>query len=150
MVRKHIWKCLSLIVIALLIATWIANFFGQLGIGARSGPYYYQCAFRSGSLSISKQEYDSSAVQGIFWRANGRRGFSSLYANLYFGKPRSDLWSIAVPIILLTTAMIPIVVGTFSQFRFRLWQFFAFTTILGLELALFLYRLPEFLYWFPT
>jgi hypothetical protein len=146
MIRKRIWKCLSLTVVALLIAAWIANFFGQLGIGARSGPYYYRCAFRSGSLSISKDEYDSSQVLGIFWRANAKGGFSSLYANLYFGKPRSDLWQIAVPIILLTTAMIPIVVGTFSRFRFRLWQFFIFTALVAIELALFLYRLPPYFY----
>jgi len=137
MVRKHIWKCLSLIVVALLIAAWIANFFGQLGIGTHLGHYYYRYAFRSGSLSISKQE--DSVPQGVFWRANGRKGFSSLYAHLLFGKPRSDLWWIEVPIILLITAMIPVVVGTFSQFRFRLWQFFAFTALVALELALFLY-----------
>jgi hypothetical protein len=137
MIRKHIWKCLSLTVIALLIAVWIGNSFGHLGIGIRSGRFGYGYAFRSGSLHISKTD-DFSIAQGIFWRTNGENGFSSLYAHLLFGKHRSDLWWIEVPIILLITAMIPVVVGTFSQFRFRLWQFFAFTALVAIELALFL------------
>ena len=138
MVRKHIWKCLSLTVVVLLIAAWIANFFGQLGIGTRSGRFDHCYAFRSGDLLISKHD-DFSIPQGIFWRTNGKNGFSSLYAHLYLGNYGTDHWWIEVPIILLITAMLPVVVGTFSQFRFRLWQFFAFTAILGLELALFLY-----------
>jgi len=138
MLRKHIWKCLSLIVVTLLIAAWIANFFGQFGIGTRSGQFDYHYTFRSGSLSIS--QHDNSMLQGIFWRTNGRDGFSSLYAFLQFGSYGTEHWWIEVPIILLITAMIPVVVGTFSQFRFRLWQYFAFTAILALELALFLAR----------
>ena len=138
MVRKHIWKCLSLTAVALLTAAWIANFFGQLGIGTRSGHFDYRYVFRSGSLNISKHD-DFSIPQGIFWRTNGKNGFSSLYASLLFINQGAGRWYVEVPIILLITAMIPVVVGTFSQFRFRLWQFFAYTAILGLELALFLY-----------
>src|SRR5438067_13380779 len=91
MIRKPIWKCLSLTVVALLIVLWIANFFGQLGIGTRSGRFDYRYAFRSGCLSISKHD-DFSIPQGIFWRSNGKNGFSSLYAHLYLeavSKPRA-------------------------------------------------------------
>ena len=43
-----------------------------------------------------------------------------------------------MPIILLITAMIPVVVGSLFRFRFQLWQYFAFTALIALELAHFL------------
>ncbi len=136
MVRKHIWKCLSLSLVAFLIAAWIANFFGQFGIGTRCGQFDYHYTFRSGMLSLSK--HDNGMLQGIFWGSNSPNGYSSLYAQLAFFNYGTDQWAIEVPILLLITALIPVVVGTFTQFRFRLWQFFAFIAILSLELALFL------------
>jgi len=145
MVPKHIVTCLSLIVIASLVAAWIANFFGQFGIGTRYGKFDQHFVFRSGSLSISQHE--NIMVQGLFWRANPRLepelaaqvgDLSSLSARLRFKNNSPGHWRIEVPIVLLITALIPLVFGSLSRFRFRLWQFFVFTAILALELAYFL------------
>jgi hypothetical protein len=38
----------------------------------------------------------------------------------------------------LLTAIVPLLVGHLTRFRFALWQFFAFTTLMALEVAYFL------------
>lgn len=145
MFRKHIVSCLSLIVVALLFAAWIANFFGSFGLGTRWGKFDQHLTFRSGSLCIS--QHGNFMKQGLFWRSYLRLppeiapiggDLSSLSARLRVRCLDWDDCIIEVPIILLMTAMIPIVYGSFSKFRFRLWQFFAFTTVVAVEFAWFL------------
>jgi len=145
MVRKHFLKCLSIAVVAFLIAAWIANLFGQFGLGTRWGKIDQHFTFRSGSLCIA--QYGNFMKQGIFWSTYPRLDpedtpgvgdLSSLSARLRFRNRGWDNCGIEVPIFLLITAMIPVVLGSFSGFRFRLWQFFAFTAILAVELAYFL------------
>jgi hypothetical protein len=145
MVRKHIWKCLSLSLSAFLIAAWMANFFGQFGVGTRWGKFDQHFSFRSGSLSIS--QHRNGMLQGLFWRTypkyvpekyGGAVDASSLSARLRFKNPGKGHWDVEVPIILLITAMIPVVAWSFCRFRFRLWQCFAFTAIVAIELAFFL------------
>src|SRR5688500_20384957 len=68
MARKHIFTCLLLLIVALLAAAWVTNFFGQFGGGTRSGEFDHHYSFRSGSLCISQD--DNSMVQGLFWRAH--------------------------------------------------------------------------------
>ena len=86
-------------------------------------------------------------VQGVFWRAypalapelaTNAGDLSPLSARLRFTELVPGYWMIEVPILLLITAMIPLVVGSLIRFRFRLWQYFAFTAIVALELAYFL------------
>ena len=147
MVRNRILACIPLIVVALLVGAWIANFFGQVGLGVRTGKFDYHFAFRSGSLSLSR--HDNDKVLGLFWRANPTflppdlaaevGDISSLSARLRFGS-NGGHWFIEVPIVLLATAFVPLVFGSFLGFRFRLWQCFAFTAIVALELAYFLRR----------
>jgi len=88
-------------------------------------------------------------LQGIFWRTypknlpekfGGDVDVSSLSARLRFKNHGDGHLDVDVPIILLITAMIPVVLGTFHGFRFHLWQLFAFTAIVSLELAFFLRR----------
>ena len=137
-------RFLLLFVVAFLVAAWIANFFGQFGIGTRLGQFDYHYTFRSGNLSIS--QHDNSMVQGIFWRtyppllpefAADVRTLSSLSARFRFTNIGAENWFIQVPIIFLITVLIPIVFGLFSGFRFRLWQFFAFTAIVAIQMACF-------------
>jgi hypothetical protein len=143
MLGKRIVACLLLVVVAFLVAAWIANFFGQVGIGTRSGKFDRHFAFRSGSFSIS--QHGNWMTQGVFWRAYpapdpdlGIGDLSSLSARLRFTSPAPGNWSLEVPILLLITALVPPVYGWFSSFRFRLWQLFAFTALAALELAFFL------------
>ena len=144
MVRKRIVSCLSLIIVALLVAAWGANFFGQFGLGTRWGRFDQHFTFRSGSLCIA--QYGNFMTQGVFWSTySGWRppeavpvDQSSLAARLRVRCLDWDDCGIQVPIILLMTPMIPIVYGSFSKFRFRLWHFFAFTAIIAIEFAFFL------------
>ena len=147
MTGKRIFTWLLLVVVALLVAAWVANFFGQVGVGTRSGKFDRHFAFRSGSLSIS--QHGNFMAQGLFWRAHlkidpkidpelAALDQSSLSARLRFSSLSSGHWSVEVPIVLLITALVPLVYGMFSSFRFRLWQYFAFTALVALELVIFL------------
>ena len=138
----RIVAALSLTIVALLVAAWIANLFGQFGIGTRSGQFDYHYTFRGGCLSVS--QHGNFMRQGVFWSANSTHGpdgeaidTSSLSARWHYSYS-SGRWSLQVPIVFLITAMIPIVVGSLSRFRFRLWHYFAFTAIVAVELAYFL------------
>jgi hypothetical protein len=142
MARKHILTCLLLVVVALLLVAWIANFFGQVGIGTRSGKFDYHFAFRSGSLSVS--QHGNYMRQGVFWGSypppdpEDFGDLTSLSARLWFTNTPPGHWMITVPIAMLITALIPLVYGLFSDFRFRLWQILGFTALVALELAFFL------------
>jgi hypothetical protein len=146
MVRKRIVACLSLIIVALLVAAWIANFFGQFGLGTRWGKFDQHFTFRAGSLCIA--QHGNFMKQGIFWstyshwlppeNAQDVVDKSSLSARLRVRCLDWDDCGIEVPIILLMTGMIPIVYGSFSKFQFRLWHFFAFTAVTAIEFAIIL------------
>jgi|GEM_PF-4680645 hypothetical protein len=142
---KDSLRSLMIVVVALLFAAWIANFFGLFGIGTRWGKFDQYFTFRAGSLLIS--QHGNFHRQGIFWVPYSRVSpeivpdvaeLSSLSARLRVRCLAWDDCGIEVPIILLMTAMLPIVYGSFSKFRFRLWQFFAFTAVVAIEFAFFL------------
>ena len=143
---KYSLRSLMIAVAALLVAAWIANFFGQFGFGTRWGKFDQHFTFRSGSLCIA--QHGNFMKQGIFWSSYSRWlppeiapdavDLSSLSARLRVHCLAWNACGIEVPIILLLTAMIPIMYGSFSQFRFRLWHFFAFTAVVAIELAFFL------------
>ncbi|HMC09834.1 MAG TPA: hypothetical protein VKH44_01035 [Pirellulaceae bacterium] len=145
MLRTHILACPSIIVVALLVAAWIANFFGQFGLGTRFGKFDQHFTFRSGSLCIA--QHGNFMKQGIFWLrysrlppeiAEGVGDLSSLSARLKVCCLDWDDCGIEVPIIPLITAMTPRAYGSFSKCRFRLWQFFAFTAVVAVEFTFFL------------
>ncbi len=136
MFRFTIRDVLLLMVVALLVAAWIANLFGQFGIGTRSGKFDYHYTFRSGNLSLS--QHDNDRVQGFFWRTyppldpeEGIGDLSSLSARFRFRNLGAEHWFIQVPIVFLITLLIPLVLGSLSGFRFRLWQFFAYIAIVA-------------------
>jgi hypothetical protein len=145
MIQKHAFTCLLLTIVAFLVAAWVLNFYGQFGFGTRYGKFDHHFTFHCGSASISQQ--GNFMVQGFFWKtypdlppdlAEEIGTLSSLKARLSFSSVIPGNWRIEVPIILLITAIIPLVVGSLSRFRFRLWQFFAFTAVVAVELAYFL------------
>ena len=145
MVRKHIFTFALLIALALLVAAWILNFFGMIGIGTRSGNFDYHYTFTNGSASIAQE--GNYMKQGVFWipypavqsdMAAEDASLRPLRARLRFSSYAPGRWHLQVPIILLITAIIPLLVGSLSRFRFRLWQLFAFTAVVAVELAYFL------------
>jgi hypothetical protein len=46
--------------------------------------------------------------------------------------------AVVVPIPWLITAVLPFAVGPFISFRFRLWHYLAYTTLVAVELAYYL------------
>jgi hypothetical protein len=47
-------------------------------------------------------------------------------------------FAIAVPLISLMTAILPLALGNFTGFRFRLWHYLAYTALVAVELAYYL------------
>lgn len=48
---------------------------------------------------------------------------------------------------MILTAILPIALGSFHSFRFRLWHYFAYTTLVAAELAYYIAQGPW--YWGP-
>jgi hypothetical protein len=129
--------------IFLLLVAWVLNFFGQFGIGLRSGKHDYHVVFRSGSFSASQHPHQM--VQGLFWQrypnlpadiAAEVGSLNSLSARLSIRTKPGQL-GVGVPIVLIITLLLPFAIGAFTGFRFQLWQFFAFTAIVAVELVYF-------------
>jgi predicted DNA repair protein MutK len=49
-------------------------------------------------------------------------------------------WAVVVPFALLITALFPLAIGPFLSFRFRLWHYLAYTSMIAVELAYYLRR----------
>jgi hypothetical protein len=50
----------------------------------------------------------------------------------------SRQFGVGVPIIVAVTAMLPLAIGPFLSFRFRLWHYLAYTALVAVELAYYL------------
>lgn len=143
MFRRYL-KIVPLVLLALLFVAWIGNFFGEFGLTWRSAKYDYVVGFQCGSL-FAYRNHDRHLKPGFFCRrypnfppevmARFGGGLHSLYARLHLGFQPPEM--IYVPILLMMTLVLPLAVGGFNGFRFRLWHFFVFTTLVAVELVYF-------------
>jgi hypothetical protein len=143
---NRILKYVPVALIVLLLVAWVLNFFGQFGIGLRPGKHDYHIAFRSGSVSAS--QHDNNMIQGLFYQQYPRLqpdiaaevgSLSSLSARLSI-RTKPEQLGVGVPIVLIITLLLPFAIGAFTGFRFKLWQLFAFTTIVAVQLVYFTHK----------
>jgi len=138
MSRERLFACLSMSIVAILVAAWITSFFGEFGLGTRYGKFDHHLAFQSGNFCVGRN--GNYMAQGLYWHSNRPLApdgddLPQPHARLQFWRFGPGYWNLKVPIFLLITAMIPFVVGSFSGFRFHLWQYFVFTALAALALA---------------
>jgi hypothetical protein len=132
---KATLQCVSVGVLALLTAAWVAGFFGTFGYGIRPGPNDYRISFEEGSVGAMKGR--NNLVQGLYWISLEE---TSPFAGRLFYRsyPTINGWSFTLPLTILITAVLPVAYASFYGFQFRLWHYFIFTAIIAVQLACYL------------
>lgn len=132
---KTTLQCMSVGVLAILTAAWVAGFFGELGYGIRRGANVYQFFLVEGSVGVAKGRL--TMIHGGFWIP--LQEASPFNASLlYKSFPTINGWNLSLPIALLITAVLPFAYASFYGFRFRLWHYFLFTAIVAVQLTIYL------------
>jgi hypothetical protein len=131
-IALRILKYTPAVVLGLLVVAWIFTQGGWMQFC--SGKFVI--ALQHGSITGYWQESDRVSFLWDFrqesWFADGPQ-FGQLRSADPLGATGS--W---FPIPLLGTLILPLAIGPFIRFRFRLWHYFAFLTILAVELAYYL------------
>lgn len=73
------------------------------------------------------------AVFAVGWLAWGMLFYSGWFASIYITMPRI----ISIPVSVLITVTLPFLVGLIYRFRFRLWHYFVWLTLIAMQLAWF-------------
>ena len=143
--RRRILKYTPAVVMALLTAAWVVSCFAMFGCcldvsqrDSRGNQYQQlQVTFHRGSASVG-QLASKRQLPPIFFER--RTAPSSLADTLgVFAADRPPLFRHAlVPIAMLLAGLLPLAVGPFVSFRFRLWHYLAYTALVALELAFYL------------
>ncbi len=137
---RRILKYTPAVVLGLLVVAWLWTMFGL-------------CAFQKDINGNTATAWLSEGNVGVGMRpgkprAEGLRiGF---YPTPHWKIARGSIgpatenpahaWSLGgrVPIAFFVTALLPLAIGPFISFRFRLWHYLAYTALVALELAYYL------------
>jgi hypothetical protein len=129
---RRILKYTPAVVLGLLVLAWVLT---QGGWMQFSSP---KCviALQHGSVTGYWQESDKVSVFWDFrnkWWLNDTPKLGHLRSASPLGA--AGHW---FPILLLATLILPLAIGPFIAFRFRLWHLLAYTALVALELAYYL------------
>jgi hypothetical protein len=146
---RRILKYLPSVVLGLLVVAWVVSVSYRVVLfqevqGLESSPNQLVFGIAEGSvmlrlvplarpsneLWIPRQKERDRRVAGKF-----------LYGNtLGFQPPLARTLTLAIPFAFLTTSVLPLAIGPFTGFRFRLWHYLAYTALVAVELAYYLRR----------
>jgi hypothetical protein len=140
---RRILKYTPAVVIGLLVVAWMVSVFSYSKIAVGFGRHFVNAIFGIGSLSVSCWKLDQPTELDFHSAASlTERGFSLEQVSGYmrFGAmPNSnELFALTLPFPLTIVAFLPLAVGPFISFRFRLWHYLAYTALVALELAYYL------------
>jgi hypothetical protein len=131
---RRILKYTPAVVLGLLVVAWVVTQGGWIEFV--SGKFVM--ALQHGSITGYWQESDRMYVFGDF-RTEWWLDDAPTLGRLRMADARSvsstGSW---FPLPLLGTLMLPLAIGPFLSFRFRLWHYFAYTALLAIELAYYL------------
>jgi hypothetical protein len=139
--QRYILRYLPAVVLGLVVAAWglslVAGFGTYLRIGSKG---VSTCAANGTFFFVCKE--DPSGQSHFVWRPGIREGGPPPfgYVSSEFDPPR--IVTLLVPLALITTAMLPLVVGGATGFRFHLWHYLAYTALVSIELTYYL-RWPD-------
>jgi hypothetical protein len=130
----RILKYTPAVVLGTLVVAWVLTQGGWMEFV--SGKFVI--ALQHGSITGYWQESDRVFFFGDFRQEWWFDNAPSL-GNLRIADARSlSSTGNSFPIPLLATIILPIAIGPFISFRFRLWHFFAYTALMAIELAYYL------------
>lgn len=139
---RRILKYMSAVMLGLLVVAWIGSWFLVAGVHCGwigfqiyqssavlewgSEPYAPWWEFRQQTI-----EYPSEVLGRMTAQWNVR-------VSEWQGRTFATFPRIHMAILLLLTLCIPIAIGSFLSFRFRLWHYLAYTALVAVELAYYL------------
>jgi hypothetical protein len=140
-------KYVPLAVFIGLMGVWILSIFCVLGYSTDLS----EGAISRGRIYVHGHSDDHVVpAQGFQWFVRQAGTYPDVLGNFeYSYKDHGSVPGIAygylvsVPLCWFLTALLPLVVGTWTGFRFRLWMYFAWVFLVALQLAYFFAR-PEF------
>jgi hypothetical protein len=119
----------------LLVVVWVASAVRVWMFHPPANPTLI-VALSAGRLCISVHPGANSNQDwfshGQFYKLNLRNTLG--WIELHF----KQVTEVFVPIPLLITALLPLAIGPFISFRFRLWHYLAYTALVAVELAYYL------------
>jgi hypothetical protein len=139
---RRILKYTPAVVMGLLIVAWGVSLCVRVGFALDIASAHVSCGVGHATLSFGAHELDPG--QPPEWAAYP--AVPSLGARYVLGSAilhtslpgRQWLYGLNLPIPLLITATLPLAIGPFLSFRFRLWHYLAYTALVALELAYYL------------
>lgn len=138
-ILRRILRFLPVAVVVVLVAGWMLSHFFQVEavFGSWIAKRHYILSLSAGTVAAYSQDYEASPLELRGHRRTSSKTFWSLgqfrYFPHYFG---GRYWS--CPVLCLVTALLPFAVGALTGFRFRLWQWLAYTALVAVQLAYFL------------
>jgi hypothetical protein len=146
-ILRRILKFTPAVLMGMLVVAWVVSVFTQFRLTKRREPEGpdYTLFIVQGSLvvfvdpltpilyhpPIENYGPPKSRHQAIL----GEFRFERKSASLPNGR---KIVTFRLPLILLTTALLPLAIGPFFSFRFRLWHYLAYTALVAVELAYYL------------
>lgn len=138
---RRILKYVPAVVLGLLVVAWVASIYvdywldipainvGHYVLGVESGSLYFGFNDHPFPLGFYTQrdEFFTTVGFGRFACALDRHPDGSIYR-----------WWFDCPIACAATALLPLAIGPFVSFRFRLWHYLAYTALVAVELAYYL------------
>ena len=137
---RRILKYTPAAAMGLLVVAWVASLFSQFGACAgreRQEPEW-QLGFVGGSAYVSWTRNRTADgwlfFQPRFWEADIQYRVGIL--GIQYEMPLYAVVLVPIPVCL--TALLPLAIGPFLTFRFRLWHYMAYTAAVAVELAYYL------------
>jgi hypothetical protein len=133
---RRILKYTPAVGIGLLVVAWVAS--GWFLVGYEFDRQHSVAAFY-GSVAYLHDNRTSLPPRGLFVTPAERivKRHISLAGSLYWSRT-AERFGISVPILLIATSTLPLVIGPFVAFRFRLSHYLAYTALVAVELAYYL------------
>ena len=145
---RRILKYTPAVVLGLLVLAWAVSIsyrvvlFQEVEERSESSPN--QLVFGIGEGTVMLRLVPSARPSNKLWirrqkERDRRVAGKFLYGNtLGFQPPLARTLTLAIPFVFLTTTLLPLAIGPFINFRFRLWHYLAYTALVAVELAYYL------------
>jgi hypothetical protein len=140
-ILRRILKYTPVVVLGLLVVAWAVTLIGHFGYSFKYGQhggligFYDRCLRLAGGFSGDMNE-------GWFWYQWPKPPAGAYKLDhsphLTFKRDNYYGWELTLPITLLLTGILPLAIGPFLSFRFRIWHYLAYTALVAVELAYYL------------
>jgi hypothetical protein len=144
---RRILKYTSTVVLGLLMLAWVVSLSKEYGGLAVCRSRCAHVVIARGTISIGIDNASRTSAEWIWAKQQVRGDYRVAAGRLnlicehdhWHAKDRGFWgWTMNLPLMLLSTSILPFAIGPFISFRFRLWHYLAYTALVAVELAYYL------------